>query len=42
MLEEYGPIIKQIKGPDNYAADALGRIPLIESDVTEREIRGEI
>ena len=29
MLEEYGPEIKYIKGPDNDAADAVSRLPLI-------------
>ena len=33
MLEEYGPKIKYIKGPDNDAEDSLSRIPLINSDV---------
>ena len=35
MLEEHGTEIKYIKGPDNNAADALSRLPLINSDVTE-------
>ena len=38
MLEEYGPNNKYIEGPDNYAADALSRLPLINSDVEEKEI----
>ena len=38
MLEEYGPNNKYIKGPDNYAADSLSRLPLINSDVEEKEI----
>ena len=33
MLEEYGTEIKYIKGTDNDAADALIRLPLINSDV---------
>ena len=41
MLEEYGPEIKYIKGTDNDAADALGRLSLIKSDVTESDITGE-
>ena len=35
MLEEYGLEIKYIKGTDNDAADALSRLLLIHSDVTE-------
>ena len=29
MLEEYGPKIKYIKGPDNYAAEAFSRLLLV-------------
>ena len=36
-LEEYGPEIKYIKGPDNDAADPLIRIPLINSGIKERD-----
>ena len=35
ILEEYGTIIKYIKGTDNYAADNFIRLPLINSDITE-------
>ena len=35
FLDECRPIIKYIKGTDNYAADNLIRLPLINSDVTE-------
>ena len=43
MLEEYGPEIKYIKGPDNDAADALRRLMLINSDVTESDVtRGNL
>ena len=38
MLEEYGTIIKYIKGTDNEAEETLIRIPLINSDVTESDI----
>ena len=38
MLEEYGPEIKYFKGPDDDAADALSRPPLINSDMTERDV----
>ena len=33
MLEEYVPDIKYTKGHDNDTADALSRLPLINSDV---------
>ena len=38
MLEEYGPIFKQIEGSSNDAVYAFRRLPLINSHVTEREI----
>ena len=38
MLEEYGPEIKYIKGPDDDTADALSRMLLTDSDVEEKEI----
>ena len=38
MLEEYGPEIKYIKRPDNDTADALSRLLLINSDVTDSDI----
>ena len=41
MLEEYGPEIKYIKGPDNYAADAFSRLQLLKYDVTESNIPWE-
>ena len=41
MLEEYSPEIKYIKGPDDDAADALSRLPLIKSDVTESDVTRE-
>ena len=41
MLEEYGPEIKYIKGPDNDAAYALSRLPLINSDITESGVTRE-
>ena len=41
MLEEYGPVIKYIKGPDNDAADTLCRLSLSNSDVEERKITKE-
>ena len=41
MLEEYGPEIKYIKCPDNDTADALSRLPVINSDVTERDVTRE-
>ena len=41
MLEEYGPEIKYIKGPDNDALDALSRLPLINSDVIEITVTRE-
>ena len=41
MLEEYGPEIKYIKGPNNDAEDALSRLPLINSDVTESDVTRE-
>ena len=41
MLEEYGLEIKYIKGPDNDAADALSRLPLINSYLTESHITRE-
>ena len=34
LLEEYGIIIRYIKGPESYAADVLIRIPFINSNVT--------
>ena len=37
-MEEYGPIIKYIKGPDNYATDSLSMLPLINSDIIEWKI----
>ena len=37
MLEECGPEIKYVKGPNNDAADALSRIPSLNYDVTESE-----
>ena len=37
-LEEFGPEIKYIKGPDNDATDALSGLRLINSDITERYI----
>ena len=33
--------IKYIKGPENYAADTLSGLPLINSDVTESDIKRE-
>ena len=42
ILEEYSPEIKYIKGPDNYAADALSRLPLINSDIRESDITRNI
>ena len=43
MLEEYRPTIKFIKVLDNYAADILSRLLLINSDVTQREkLQGNI
>ena len=41
MLKYYGPNIKYIKGPDNDAADALSRLPLITSDTKESDITRE-
>ena len=41
MLEEYGPKIKCIEGPDNDSADTLSRLPLIDSDVTESKVTRE-
>ena len=41
FLEYYGPIIKYIKGTDNYSADAFIRLLLINSDVTEGKITRE-
>ena len=41
MLEEYVPDIKYIKGPDNDSADALSRLSLINSGVTESDISRE-
>ena len=41
MLEEYGPEIKYIKGTDNDAAEALGRLLIINSDVTKSDITSE-
>ena len=41
FLDECRPIIKYIKGTDNYAGDALIRILLIKSDVTEGKITRE-
>ena len=41
MLEEYFPEIKYVKGPDNDAADALSRLPLFNSEVTESDITRE-
>ena len=41
MLEEYGPIIKYIKGRDNDTEDTLSRLLLIISDVTESDITRE-
>ena len=35
MVDEYGPEIKYIKVPDNNAADAWSRLPLIKSDIVE-------
>ena len=40
MLEEYRPIIKFIVSPDNYAEDALSRMPLIRYNFIERKITG--
>ena len=40
-MEEYGPTIKYIKGPDNDAADALNMIPLINSNTKESDITSE-
>ena len=43
MLEEYSPEIKYIKGPDNDASYALGRLPLIDYDVIESNVtRGNL
>ena len=41
ILEVYGPTIKYIRGPDNDTVDALSRLPLINSLVTESEIKRE-
>ena len=41
MLEEYGSEIKYINVPDNDASDALSRLPLINSDVTESNVTRE-
>ena len=41
ILEEYFPEIKYVKGPDVDAADALGRLPLFTSEVTESDITRE-
>ena len=41
MLEEYGPEIKYIKGPDNDTADALIRPQLINSDIEDSKITRE-
>ena len=38
VLEEYGPEIKYIKGPDNDAVDSLSMLPLINSDFTDISI----
>ena len=42
LLEEYGPTIKYIKGLDNDAADALSRLPLLDSAEAESEITKEM
>ena len=41
MLEEYRPETKYIKGTENDAVEALGRLPLINSDVAESDITRE-
>ena len=41
LLEEYVPIIKYIKGPDNDMEYDLERITLIKYDATENNITGE-
>ena len=41
MLEEYGPEMKYIKGPDNDAVGVLIMLPLINSDITESDITRE-
>ena len=33
ILEEYGPIIKKIKGPSNDAAGVLSRLQLVNYEV---------
>ena len=41
VLEEYGPTIKYIYGPGSYIVDALSRLPLINSGITESNITRE-
>ena len=38
ILEEYGPEIKYIKGPDNDVANTLIRVLLINSRLTESDV----
>ena len=38
ILEEYGPEIKYIKGPDNESADALIRLSMINYYITESDV----
>ena len=33
ILEEYGPEMNYIRGPENIVADAMGRIPMIDDDL---------
>ena len=42
LLETYGPTIKYIKGTDNDSSDSLRRLPIINSDFTEVNIKREI
>ena len=42
LLEEYGPVIEYVKGIHNDAADALSRLPLIDSAESESKITKEM
>ena len=33
ILEEYGPEMNYIRGPENIVADAMGRIPMIIDNI---------